>query len=1015
MAFPGEYRLFPFYIINVNKMKKNFLTIVLISIAAMVSTSCSQQEQFVVNKTYHGFKLTEKRFVKEVNADCYYFLHEQSGARLLKIAAADPNKLFNVAFKTLPENDFGTPHILEHSVLNGSKNFPVKSPFDVLMKGSLNTFLNAMTGSDITTYPVGSMNMKDYFNLMHVYLDAVYNPNLLTDPRILRQEGWHYELENKNAPLVYKGVVYNEMKGAYSGAESELDYQISKALFPDNTYGVSSGGHPSEIPKLTFDYFTKFYNKYYHPSNSYILLYGDADLNQELQFINDNYLSAYQKADMNLSTPLQKPFAEMKVLGKSYPAQEGSSLKDNTLLCLSIVAGQSTDRTLCMSLDILTNALVNHESAPIRLALQKAGIGKDVRANLNEGFQNRFEITVQNANPEDLPKFREIVFSELKKVASDGLDSTMVEGILNRAEFNMREGNTPQKGLMCLFMNYQGWFFADNPFLGLEFEKPLSAVKKGIKNHLLETTIRKYLVENPHAVLISLKPEPGLQKAIDANVVKELAAYKASLSPDKIEQLVKETKELVEYQKKEDSPEAVAKIPLLKLSDITAKSEFYTVEEKDTKGIRLMYHNEFTNKILYQNLYFDLRILPQDKIPYAALLSAILGKMNTANYTYGKIDNQLNINTGGFDSYLTTYLKERSDANLIPELVVSSKTTTTKAGKMTDLIDEILLKSNYNDTVRLKEVIKRHQSSLDGAIKQDGMSYAMTRSSSYYSNRGMFNELTSGVDYYNFITDLLNNFGTKHKEIIANLTETAQLLFKKENMIAAITCSPEDLSAYQAELGRTSEAMPSGTRSGNTWKFDLTNKKEALVSASKVQYVVKGYDFKKLGYEWTGKISVLSQIISTDWLQTQVRVIGGAYGGFCGFSPNGNSFFASYRDPNLKETIQNFDSTTVYLGKFKADSTTMTRYIIGTIAKLDQPMTPSSKGTMAMRNYFENTTADMLNTERKAVLSTSAEDIRGMKKMVQDILAKNEYCVYGSEAKINENKTLFEKMIQIGK
>ena len=334
---------------------------------------------------------------------------------------------------------------------------------------------------------------------------------------------------------------------------------------------------------------------------------------------------------------------------------------------------------------------------------------------------------------------------------------------------------------------------------------------------------------------------------------------------------------------------------------------------------------------------------------------------------------------------------------------------------MTDLISEILLKSNYNDTVRLKELIKRHQSTLDGAIKQDGMSYAMTRVSSYYSNRGMFNELTSGLDYYNFITDLLNNFGTKHKEIIANLSETAQLLFKKENMIAAITCSPEDLPAYQKELGRISEAMPSGTGSRQNWKFDLTNKKEALVSASKVQYVVKGYDFKKLGYEWNGKISVLSQIISTDWLQTQVRVIGGAYGGFCGFSPNGNTFFASYRDPNLKETIQNFDSTTVYLGKFKADSTTMTRYIIGTIAKLDQPMTPSSKGTNAMRNYFENTTADMLNTERKAVLSTSAEDIRSMKKMVQDILAKNEYCVYGSEAKINENKALFDKMIQIGK
>jgi Zn-dependent M16 (insulinase) family peptidase len=996
-------------------MKKNYLSILILSLFAMVCISCAEKDPFTLNKIYHGFKLTEKRFVKEANAECYYFVHEQSGARLLKIAAADPNKLFNVAFKTLPENDFGTPHILEHSVLNGSKNFPVKSPFDVLMKGSLNTFLNAMTGSDITTYPVASMNTKDYFNLMHVYLDAVYNPFLLTDPRILRQEGWHYELENKDAPLVLKGVVYNEMKGAYSSADQELDYQVSKALFPDNTYGVSSGGHPSEIPKLTFEYFTKFYHKYYHPSNSYIMVYGDADLNQELQFINDNYLSAYQKADMNLSTPMQKPFAEMKVIEKSYPAQEGSPLKDNTLLCVSIVAGQSTDRAVCLALDVLTNALVNHESAPIRLALQKAGIGKDVRATLNEGFQNRFEITVQNANPEDLPKFKEIVFSEMKKVVAEGLDPIMVDGILNRAEFNMREGNTPQKGLMYLFMNYQGWFFANDPFLGLEFEKPLAAVKNGIKNKLLENTVQKYLIENQHAVLISLKPEPGLQKAIDANVVKELAAYKANLSPGNIDQLVQETKELKDYQKKGDSPEALAKIPMLHLSDISTKAEFNTVDQKDTKGIQLMFHNEFTNKILYQNLYFDLRILPQDKIPYAALLTSVLGKMNTVNYAFGAMDNQLNINTGGFYSSLATFLGDRSDENLVPKFVVTSKTTTEKAGKMTDLINEILLKSNYNDTVRLKELIKREQSSLDGSIKQDGMSFAMTRASSYYSNRGMFNELTSGLDYYNFVTDLSKNFGTKNKEIIANLSETAQLLFKKDNLIAAITCSPEDLVAYQTELGRTGEAMPSGTGPKQTWKFELTNKKEALVSASKVQYVVKGYDFKKLGYEWNGKISVLSQIISTDWLQTQIRVIGGAYGGFCGFSANGNTFFASYRDPNLKETIQNFDSTSVYLEKFKADSTTMTRYIIGTIAKLDQPMTSSGKGTSAMRYYFEKTTADMLNAERKAVLSTSAEDIHGMKKMVQDILAKNEYCVYGSEAKISENKALFDKLIQIGK
>lgn len=996
-------------------MKKNLTFILFLAIALFLGASCSQKGQYKLNETYHGFKLTEKRFVKEANADCYYFVHEQSGARLLKIAANDPNKMFNVAFKTLPENDYGTPHILEHSVLNGSKNFPVKSPFDVLLKGSLNTFLNAMTGSDVTTYPVASMNTKDYFNLMHVYLDAVYNPLMLQDPKILKQEGWHYELESKEAPLVYKGVVYNEMKGAYSSADQELEYQLSKALFPENTYGVESGGHPNEIPKLTFEYFTGFYKKYYHPSNSHIMLYGDADLDRELQFIHENYLSSYQKADMNFSTPLQKPFQEMKVLEKSYPAQEGSPLKDNTLLSLSIVAGQSTDRTLCMAMDVLSSALVNHESAPIRLALQKAGIGKDVSASFNEGLQNVFKIIVKNANPEDLPKFREIVFTELGKVTREGLDSTMLEGILNRMEFNLREGNTPLKGLMYLFMSYQGWFFAGDPFLGIEFEKPLAEVKAGLKNRLLENTVQKYLVENPHAVLISLKPEPGLQKAIDAKVVKELADYKASLTPEQIDQLIRETKELQDHQKKEDTPEALATIPMLQLSDIPADAQFYTVEKKDVNGIPLIYHNEFTSKILYQDLYFDLRALPQDKIPYAALLSAFLGKMNTASYTFGVLDNQLNIHTGGFSTGISSFLEDRSDDKVLPKLVVTSKATADKAGKMTGLIGEILLKSNFRDTARLKDVLKRHQSGLDARIKQNGINYALTRLSSYYSNRGMFNELTNGLEYYNFVTDLLNNFGARQQELMDNLTATAGLLFKKENMIAAVTCGPEELAGYQKELAGLCEALPSGEAAIQPWKFELTNKKEALVSASKVQYVVKGYDFRKLGYNWNGKINVLSQIISTDWLQNQVRVIGGAYGGFCGFSPNGNTYFASYRDPNLKETLQNFDSTTVYLDKFKADSTAMTRYIIGTISNLDEPATASTKGNIATRYYFEKTTADMLNAERKEVLTTTAEDIRNMKKLVQDILARNEYCVYGSESKINENKALFDKLIQIGK
>jgi len=976
-------------------------------------TACTPKEKFQAGEKYHGFILVEKKFVEEVNADCLLFKHDKSGARLLKIAAEDPNKLFNIAFKTTPDTDYGTPHIMEHSVLNGSKNFPVKSPFDVLLKGSLNTFLNAMTGSDITTYPVASMNDKDYFNLMHVYLDAVFNPLIYSDPKILQQEGWHHELESKDADVVYKGVVYNEMKGAYSSPTRELGYQINKLLFPDNTYGVSSGGYPTEITKLTQEYFVNFHKKYYHPGNSYIMLYGDADLDKELAFIDAEYLANYELSTAKVEIPLQKPFAEMKEAEKTYAVPDGAPTADQTFLSLTIVAGQSTDRALAMSFDVLTEALVNHESAPVRLALQEAGIGKDVRASFSESKQNTFQITVQNANPEDKDLFKETVFTAMKKAADEGFDKTMVEGILNRMEFNLKEGNTPQKGMMYLFQSYQSWFFADDPFLGLEFNTPLAEAKKALESNVLEGLINEYLVDNPHAVLMVLKPEPGLQAKIDEASNAELKAFQKSLSDEDKEKLIADTKALIEHQKREDTPEALATIPMLGLADISPEIEWFSIDEKAVSDVEVLHHNAFTNNILYSNLYFDIRTLPQDLIPYAKLLSNVLGKLNTENYTYGELDNALNIHTGGFNTYTTTFLEDRVDDNLLPKFVVYGKATAPKAGEMFKLTNEVINTSKFDDTERLKELITRHQSRVDSDIKNNGLGYAMTRLRSYYSKSGMFSEQIGGMDYYRFISDLSENFDAKSEEIVAKLQQTAYLLFAKDNLVAAITCDDNDFTSYSSGLETFAGTLNTDAIALNDWEFDYTKKNEGLKTASKVQYVVKGYDFKKLGYEYTGKMRVLNQVISRDWLQTQVRVIGGAYGGFAGFSSNGNVYFASYRDPNLAETIENYNNTPTYIEEFEADENEMTRYIIGTISRMDGPMTASQKGSRAVQYYFEKVTPEALKTEREAVLATTPADIKGMKKMVEDILAQDVICVYGNEAKVEENADLFGEVVNL--
>jgi hypothetical protein len=995
-------------------MKKRFSTLILLALVVFV-WSCTPQADFKVDQTYHGFTLIEKRFVKEVNANCLYFIHEKSGARLLKIDADDANKLFNIAFKTAPDHDYGTPHIMEHSVLNGSKNFPVKSPFDVLSKGSLNTFLNAMTGSEITTYPVASMNNKDYFNLMHVYLDAVFNPLLHEDPKILKQEGWHYELDDVDGEIVYKGVVYNEMKGSFSSPTRELGYQAYKLLFPDNTYGVSSGGYPKAIPGLTLDYFKEFHKKYYHPSNSYVLLYGEADLNKELQFIDAEYFSKYEKSDTKIEIPIQKPFEAKKYAEKTYPVPEGSATKDNTYMSLNFVAGLGTDQELSLAFRILSEVMVNHESAPLRLALQEAGIGKDVRAFTDNSKQNVFQIRVQNANPEDKEKFDKIIYETFQKVIDEGFDKEMIEGTVNRIEFNLREGNTSQKGMMYAMSTYKGWFFNENPFEGLEFEAPLAKVKAGLETGLLQSIVKDHLISNPHSLLIVLKPESGLEKVFAKEIKKELAEYKASLSKEELLKLVEETKELKEHQKREDTPEALATVPMLSLADISPEVEWYELKEKNEGDIKVLHYPDFTNNILYSNLYFDLRTVPQELIPYTKLLCKIIGLMNTENYTFGELDNALNIHTGGFYTKISTYLEEDSDEKLLPYFVITTKAFTEKGNKLFELAAEILNTSKYDDTERLKAVLTRHQSRVESRVKNNGIGYAMTRLSSYYSNNGMFDELTGGLDYYNFLTDITVNFDAKNKEVSEKLAKTAAILFNQKNMIAAITCSDEAYPVYTKGLNSLVSTLPEGNEKINDWKFDFSNKNEGLMSASKVQYVIKGYDFKQLGYEWDGKMRVLNQILSRDYLQTQIRVIGGAYGGFSGFSSSGNAYFASYRDPNLSETLENYDATPTFLNEFKANENEMTRFIIGTISRMDRPTTPSQRGSIAVGRYFRKTTLEELKVERNAVLTTNASDIKSYEKMISDILAKDAICVYGNAEKIKENKELFKTVLNVTK
>jgi Zn-dependent M16 (insulinase) family peptidase len=703
----------------------------------------------------------------------------------------------------------------------------------------------------------------------------------------------------------------------------------------------------------------------------------------------------------------------MKEVTSYYPVMAESETSNQTFLTYNFVAGHNTDLALTLALDILCEVLVNQESAPIRLALREAGIGQDVSGSSSNFHQHAVQIAAINANPGDKQKFLEIVTETLRTAASDGLNKEEIEGVLNRIEFRLREGDDAHKGLTYMNMALPGWFFANDPLTGLQYDAILTEVKKALTTDYLEAIIRKYFLDNPHTLFLTLEPSTGLeQEKIDITEA-ELATHKSTLDDAAIDTLISETEELIAYQQREDTPEALATIPMLEIGDIDPKAVFHTVSEQNISGIPVLAHEQFTNAVVYVNLFFGLQRIPQELIPYISLLSHVIGSMNTKNYSFGDLNKALNIHTGGFFTSLRTYLFKSDDNQILPKFVVTSKAMNYKVGKLFELGEEILDHTIYNDPERLKTVIARHQSQVDAQMKGNGYHVASRRLSSYISNQGMFNELTGGLSYHWFITSLLKNFDTNSQEIIANLEKVARLLFSSDNMIVSVTGEKKDQTAFANGLNFLARQLPMRTEEDHSWDFSRDLLNEGLMAASNVQYVVKGYNFKKLGYSWDARMRVLNQVLSTDWLQTRIRVIGGAYGGFSSISPGGNFTFNSYRDPNLGSTVENFDNTPGYLTTFSADRQSMTRYIIGTISEMDSPLTPSQKGDQAVSMYFSRRTSEEVQNDRTAVLAVTQDDIRSFAQMVADVLQQNALCVYGNTEKLTTDQSLFKSLVKI--
>lgn len=957
------------------------------------------------------YELIEKHPIRELDSVAYLLKHKKSGARVALLSNDDENKVFNIGFRTPPQDSTGLPHILEHSVLCGSKKFPVKDPFVELVKGSLNTFLNAMTYSDKTVYPVASCNDADFQNLMDVYLDAVFHPNIYEKEEIFRQEGWHYELEDADGELTLNGVVYNEMKGAFSSPEDVLEREIMAALFPDTPYGNESGGDPDVIPKLSWEQFLDFHKKYYHPSNSYIYLYGNVDMAEKLQWLDEEYLSAYDAIEIDSELPMQKAFEETRELVLEYSISEAEEETDNTYLSYNKVIGTSLDKELYLAFQVIEYALLAAPGAPLKQAILDAKIGKDVISSYDNGIlQPIFSIIAKNANTEQKDAFVTLIHQTLENLVHKGLDKKALEAGLNYYEFRYREadfGNYP-KGLMYGLQAFDSWLYDENkPFIHLEALDTFASLRKRVNTDYFENLIQEYLLDNTHAAVVVVEPKKGLAQEKEEKLAKELADYKATLSKEKCEKLVAFTRHLKEYQEEESPQEDLEKIPVLKLEDIDRDVRPFKNEEMTIEGTKVLYHDYNTNGIVYLNMVFDITKMPQELLPYASILKNVLGYVDTENYSFGELFNEINRKSGGINSTLGVYANDTDEAKNIMTYELKAKALEEQLPFVFAMVEEILTKSRLDDEKRLYEIFAQMKSRLQMVLPSHGHSTAVTRATSYFSETSDFSDKTGGIAFYRVIEQLESHFEEEKAGLIEKLKEACSYIFCPENLLVSVTCDRKVLEGLGEQLKVLQECLRPVKAFERKEKAELTKKNEGFLTSSQVQYVAVAGNFKKAGLDYTGALRVLKVILSYDYLWIQIRVKGGAYGCMSGFTRTGNGYLTSYRDPNLRATFDVYRGCVDYLKNFAASDRDMLKYIIGTISDMDIPLTPSMAGARSLTAYFTGVTEERILKEREEVLNCTVEDIRKLSDYIQAILDENAICVLGNEALLKKEEELF--------
>ncbi|KAL4856502.1 Presequence protease 1 [Chlorella vulgaris] len=941
----------------------------------------------------HGFSLVEQQYVGEYGSTVLLYRHDKTGAQLMSVVNSDENKTFGVTFRTPVANSKGVPHILEHSVLCGSRKYPIKEPFVELMKGSLQTFLNAFTYPDRTCYPVASCNLQDFYNLVDVYLDAVLHPACVQDPRIFAQEGWHYELDDPSAPLTYKGVVFNEMKGVYSSPDSVNNRVTQAALFPDNTYVEDSGGDPKAIPELTFEEFQKFYADYYHPSNARFWFYGDDPVEERLRIV-DAYLQEFEARPVDSSVKPQPLFKEPRRVVGTYSAGEGSEDGGEPRAFVSVnwlLTEEPLDLETELALGFLNHLMLGTSASPLRKALNDSGLGESLIGGgvEDELAQPVFSLGLKGVKEEDAPKVEALILETLERLEKEGFSSTAVEAAVNTIEFSLRENNTGRfpRGLSLMLRSMAAWIYDRDPFQPLKWQDDLEHFKGRLAagEDVFGPLIRRYLLDNPHRVTVELRPDPKLGEEIEAGEQQRLEAVRGGMAERDLKEVVASTEELKQRQETPDAAEALGCIPSLSLSDIPKKIATTPTTVSDAKGgATLLTHDLFTNDVLYLDVALDLKPVPANLLPLVPLFCRCLTQMGTDKESFIELTERIGRKTGGV-SVSPSVLSKKGSAEPLAYVTIRGKAMADKAGDMFDVARDMLLSARLDDRERFKQMVLETKSSMEAGVIGAGHSFAASRLDAQRSVAGWASEQMGGVAYLDFIRGLAARVESDWEGVQADLEAIRKVLLQRKGVLVNMTGDERTLGLAAGPLSSFLDSLPASSAAAAAWTADLKRQNEALLVPTQVNYVSKAANlYEDAGYQLSGSSYVISKSLSTSWIWDRVRVSGGAYGGYCDFDTHSGMFtYSSYRDPNLLKTVDVYDGTVDFLSKLEMGGDELSKAIIGTIGDLDSYQLPDSKGRTAFMRHILGITEEERQQRRDEVLGTSVADFRAF----ADVLA----------------------------